>query len=140
MHFPFTLNCDVIPMVSEQIYLPLTTGCSVPGNEGSLGSESLLGLGKGLGEDVTVVADLGVEIVDEIRLREIVLVVGVRHRLELESHGGAGLNITNLVHTGRRVRVGVEELGDVGLVLREVRVAVALIPLLIEVNNVVGVG
>ena len=140
MRFLNTLYCDVFPMVREQIYLRRTTGCSVPGHEGSLGSQSLLGLHERLGEDVTVVAHLGFEIVDEVGLREVVLVVRVRHGLESEGHGGAGLDVANLVHAARRVGVSVEELGDVRLVLREVRVAVALIPLLVEVDHVVSVG
>ena len=58
----------------------------------------------------------------------------------MEGHEGAGLNIAELEAPGRRVGVGVEELGDGGAVLGELSAIAALIPLLVVVEDVVGGG
>ena len=67
-----------------------------------------------------------------------VFVVGEGHRLEVQSHGGSALDVADLVQAGGRVRVGVEELGGLGSHLWEVWVGSAGVPLLIVVDNVVG--
>jgi len=110
----------------------------VPEDEDSLCLQGVFSLDDVLREVLSFVRNLSPHIVDEERLREVVFVVGVRHRLEVQGHGGAALDITNLVATGRRVGVDVEEFGDILAVLGEKRVATALLPLLIVIHNVVG--
>ena len=109
----------------------------MPWNENSLGLEGL-GLGdEGLSEDVALVGHLGLHVVDQVRLREVVFVVRVWHRLEGQGHGGARLDVAELVHARGRIAVNVEELRNSGLILWELLVA-ARVELLIIVNNVVG--
>lgn len=109
----------------------------MPWNENRLGLEGL-GLGdEGLSEHVALVGHLGLHIVDQVRLREVVFIVRVWHGLEGHGHGGARLNVANLVHARGRIAVGVEELGNGGLVLWELLVA-ASVELLVVVNHVIG--
>ena len=111
----------------------------MPWNEYGLGFEGV-GLGnKCLGEDVALVGDLGHHVVDEEGLREVVLIVRVGHGLELDGHGGAGLDVADLVHARGRIAVRVEEFGHGRLVLREFLVA-AVVELLVVVDHVVGLG
>jgi len=56
----------------------------------------------------------------------------------VEGHHSSGLDVAELVSASGGVSVSVKEFGHVGSVLREVRVVKALIPLLVVVNNVVG--
>ena len=56
----------------------------------------------------------------------------------MEGHHGSRFDIAKLVGASGGVSVSVKEFGQVGSVLREVRVVEALIPLLVVVNNVVG--
>jgi hypothetical protein len=114
--------------------------CSVPEDEDGLGPEGIFSLDDVLGEVLSLVGDLSPHVVDEEWLREIVFVVGVGHRLEVEGHGGAALDITDLVAASRRVGARVEELGNVLAVLREERVGTVLLPLLVVVEHVVGLG
>ena len=111
---------------------------SVPEDEDSLGLEDILSLNEMLNRVLSIVSDLGPHVVDEEGLGEVVFIVGEGHGLEVEGHHGAGLNIAELVATGGRVAVGVEELGDGGAVLGEVWVLAALIPLLIVIEDVIG--
>jgi len=83
---------------------------------------------------------LSPQVIDHERLCEVVLIIGEGHCLEVESHHGAALNVSELVLAGGRVGVGVEELGGGGPVLGEVWVLSALVPLLVEVEDVVGLG
>jgi len=112
----------------------------VPYDEDSLGLKGFLGSDEVFGEVFSVLADFGPHVVDEEGLGEVVLVVGEGHGLEVESHGGSALEISELVHTGGGVHVGVEELGNVSSVLGEVGVIESLIPGLVEVDNVVRAG
>jgi len=111
---------------------------SVPEDEDSLCLQGVFSLDDVLREVLSFVRNLRPHIVDEERLREVVFVVGVRHRFEVQGHGGAALDITNLVATGRRVGVDVEEFGDILAILGEKRVATALLPLLIVIHNMVS--
>ena len=110
----------------------------MPQGEDSLAPEGILGLDDVLSEVLAVVADLSPHFVDEEGLRKVEFIVRVRHRLEVKSHGGTALNITDFERAGRRVAVNIEELGDLLAVLGEKRVATALFPLLVEVHHVVG--
>lgn len=110
----------------------------MPEHEDPLGAESLLGLDDVLGEVLAVVRDLGPHVVNEEGLGEEVFVVRVGHCLEMEGHGSTTLDITDLVPTGRRVAVSVEELGNILSILREQRVVKSSLPLLVEVHNMVS--
>lgn len=109
----------------------------MPWDKNSLGLEGLLSLDDGLGPHLSVVGNLSIHIVDEEWLREVVLIVGVWHSLELKGHHGSGINVSEFVHTSGGVGVGVEELGGGCFVLGEIWVGSALIPLLIVVDHVV---
>ena len=113
---------------------------SVPEDEDSLGLEDIFCLNQVLNGVLAVVGDFGPQVVDEEGLGEVVFIVGEGHGFEVEGHEGAGLNIAELEAPGRRVGVGVEELGDGGAVLGEVSAIAALIPLLVVVEDVVGGG
>ena len=110
----------------------------MPRNEDALSLQSVLCSHDRLREHLSVVADVCVHIVDQEWLREVVLVIGERHRLEAQCHSGSRLNITELIQTCGRVRVSVEKLSGSCLILWEVRVRSALIPLLVVIDNVVG--
>ena len=110
----------------------------MPWDKDALGSKGVLSLHDGLGEDLTVVRDLSVHIVKEEWLSEVVFVVREWHGLEVKGHGGSTVDIAELVHAGGGVAISVEESSSLGSVLWEVSVGSALIPLLIEINNVVG--
>ena len=97
----------------------------MPKNEDVLGLEVLLSLDDVLDVVLTVVLDFGPHVVNHEWLRKVKLVVGVGHGLEVDGHGGTRLNVANLVHARGAVSVGVEELGQVGLVLWEQGVVVA---------------
>jgi len=109
----------------------------VPDDENSLGLEDVLSLGEVFGEVFSVVADFSPHVVDHEGFGEVVLVVGEGHGLEVESHGGSALEITELVSAGSAVSVSVEELGHVSSVFGEVGVVEAGVPGLVEVDNVV---
>ena len=110
----------------------------MPEDKDSLGLKGLFGLDDVLGKVLAVVRNLSPHVVDEEWLSEVVFVVRVGHRLEVERHGGTGLNITDLEAAGGSVAVSVEELGDVLAVLREQRVGSVGLPLLVEVHHVVS--
>ena len=80
----------------------------------------------------------GFKVVHEEWLGEVVLVVREWHGLEVQGHGGSALDISELVHTGCSVAVGVEELSCLSSVLWEVSIVSTLIPLLIVIYNVVS--
>mmetsp|Transcript_18193 Transcript_18193/g.21422 ORF Transcript_18193/g.21422 Transcript_18193/m.21422 type:complete len:315 (-) Transcript_18193:21-965(-) len=111
---------------------------SVPEDEDSLAAEGVFGLDDALGEVLAVVADLGPHVVDEEGLREVEFIVRVRHRLEVQGHGRAALDIADLEAASRRVAVSVEESGNLLAVLREERVVKTLLPLLVEVHDVIS--
>ena len=110
----------------------------MPWNKDVLGSESVLSLPDVLGEDLTVVGDLGVHVVNEEWISEMIFVVREWHGLEVKSHGGSTFDIAELVQTSGCAGVSVEEGGSLGSHLWEVWVLSALIELLIVVNDVVG--
>ena len=110
----------------------------MPQGEDSLAPEGVLGLDDVLSEVLTVVADLSPHVVDKEGLRKVEFIVRVRHRLEVKSHGGTALDITDLERAGSRVAVNIEELGDLLAVLGEKWVGASLLPLLVEVHHVVG--
>lgn len=112
----------------------------MPDDEDSLGLKDIFSFGDVFGEVFSVVADFSPHVVDHEGFGEVVLVVGERHGLEVESHGGSALEITELVSAGSAVSVGVEELGHVSSVLREVGVIKTVVPGLVEVDNVVAAG
>jgi len=112
----------------------------VPQNENSLAPEGVLSLDDVLGKVLAIVADFSPHVVDEEWLREVEFVVRVRHGLEVQRHGGTTLDIADLVAACGSVAVHIEELSDLLAVLREHRVRAALLPLLVEVHNVVGLG
>ena len=58
----------------------------------------------------------------------------------MERHCGTALNITDLVAARGRVAINVEELSNVLAVLGEERVVASLLPLLVEVHDMVGFG
>ena len=110
----------------------------MPGDEDALGLEVLLGFDEVLGEVLAVVRDLSPHVVHHEGLREVVPVVRERHRLEVKSHGGARLDVPDFEVARSGVHVRVEELSEVGAVLGEVGVRETLLPLLIVVDDVVG--
>jgi len=107
-------------------------------HEDALGLERVLSLFNGHGEVLSVVGHFGPHVVHEEWLGEVVFVVRVGHRLEVESHHGSALDVAELVAASRGVAVRVEELGHGSAVLWEVWVVQARVPLLVVVNNVVG--
>ena len=111
---------------------------SVPENKDLLALQSLLSLMDMLSEILAVVRDLGPHVVDEEGLGEVIFVIRVWHRLEVEGHRSTALNVSNLEPACRGVAVSVEELGDVLAVLREQRVGSVGLPLLVEVHHVVS--
>ena len=110
----------------------------MPDDEDGLALEGLLSLVDVLREELTVVRNFRPHVVDEEGLGEVIFVIRVRHRLEVQGHGCATLDIPNFVGACGRVAVAVEELGDVLAVLGEERVVTAGLPLLIVVHHVVG--
>jgi hypothetical protein len=114
--------------------------CSVPEHEDALGLKVLLGLHDVLSEVLSIVGDFGPHVVDHEGLREVVLVVAERHGLEMQGHHGSALNVAKFIATLSGVHVDVEELGHGGSVLREVGVSETLLPLLVVVNHVIGLG
>ena len=111
---------------------------SVPENKDLLALQSLLSLMDMLSEILAVVRDLGPHVVDEEGLGEVIFVIRVWHRLEVEGHRSTALNVSNLEPACRGVAVGVEELGEGLAILGEERVIKTLFPLLIKVHHVVG--
>ena len=111
---------------------------SVPKYKDALASQGVLCLDDVFSEVLAVVTNLSPHIVDKEWLREVVFVVRVGHGLEVKSHGSAALDITDLEATSCRVRVDVEEASNFLTVLREERVIQALLPLLVEVHDMVG--
>ncbi len=112
----------------------------MPADEDPLCLENILSLSEVLNEVVSIMGDLRPHVVDVEGLREVIFVVREGHRLEVEGHHCASLDIADFVEAGCRVHVSVEVLGNASAVLGEVRVCTALIPLLIVVNNVVVIG
>jgi len=112
----------------------------MPRNEDSLSSEDFFGLDEVLLGVLSVVGDLGNHVVNVEGLRHIVSVVSIGHSLEVKSHSGASLDVSELEEAGGGVAVGVEELGDSCFVLREVRVVGSSVPLLVVVDDVPGLG
>jgi len=110
----------------------------VPWDEDALGLEGVLCPHEGLGEDLAVVRDDCVHIVDQEWLREMVLVVRVWHRLEVERHRGSTLHIAKFVHASGGVAVGVKELSGLCSVLGEVRVRSTGVPFLVVIDHMVG--
>ena len=111
---------------------------SVPEDEDFLALEGVFSLVDMLSEVLPVVGDLGPQVVDKEWLSEVIFVIRVRHCFEVESHSCTALNIANLVLARRRVAVRVEELREGLAVLGEERVVTSRLPLLIEVDHVVG--
>lgn len=112
----------------------------MPENENSLRLKGLLSLDDVLSEVLAVVGNLSPEVVNKERLSEVVFIVGEGHCLEVKSHGGAALNIAELVATSGGVGISVEELGHGGAVLGEISILAAIVPFLIVVDHVVGLG
>lgn len=110
----------------------------MPEDEDALRSEGVFVVDDLLGGHSAVVANLSPHVVDEEWLSEHVLVVRVRHGLEVEGHGGTAVDIANLVAASGRVHVSVEEAGGWGAVLWEEWVVEALIELLVIVDHVVA--
>ena len=111
---------------------------SVPEDKDFLASQGVLSLVDMLSEVLSVVGNLSPQVVDQEWFREVVLVIRVGHSLEVEGHSSTALDITNLVLSSGRVAISVEELGHGLTVLGEERVLTICLPLLIEVNYVVG--
>ena len=84
--------------------------------------------------------DFGPHVVDVEWLREVVFVVRERHRLEIESHHCSALDIANFIVARSGVHIGVEELGNASAVLWDIRVLSALVPFLVVVDDMVGLG
>jgi hypothetical protein len=112
----------------------------VPDDEDSLGLEGILSSDEVFGEVFSVLGNFSPHVVNHEGFGEVIFVVGERHSLEVESHGGSALKITELVHTGGSVHVSVEEFSHVSSVLGEVGVIETLIPGLVKVDNVVAFG
>ena len=115
-----------------------TYGCSVPDDKDFLALERVLSLVDVLGEVLAIMGHFGPHVIDEEWLREVVFVIRIRHRLEVERHGGTALDIANLVLSNCRVAIGVEEFGERLAVLGEERIVQALFPLLVVVHHVVS--
>ena len=81
----------------------------MPWNENSLGLQNILCLQDGFSEYFTVVGDLGVHIIDQEWLSEVIFVVRVWHGFVMKGHHSSRIDISELVHTGGGVRVSVEE-------------------------------
>jgi len=114
--------------------------CSVPQHEDALGLKVLLSFHNVLSEVLSIMRDFGPHVVDHEGLREVVLVVAERHSFEMQGHHGSALNVAKFIAALSSVHVHVKELGHGGSVLREVGVSETLLPLLIVVNHVVGLG
>lgn len=110
----------------------------MPGDKDVFGSQGVFSLDKGLGEYLSVMANLSIHIVDQEWLSEVVFVVREWHSLKVKSHGSSALNITEFVHTSGSVGISVEELSSLSSVLWEVWVGSSLIPFLIIIDYVVG--
>lgn len=91
-------------------------------------------------EVLAVVVDLSPQVVNEERIGEAVFIVGEGHGLEVQGHLCSTFDISELVSAGRGVAVDVEELGGGSLVLGEVGVVSALVPLLVVIDHVIGLG
>ena len=111
---------------------------SMPENKYAFGFEVVLGLDQMLCEVLAIVLYFCPQIVDHEWFWEVVFVVCIRHRLEVKGHGRTALQISELVATSGGVTVGIKEPSNWLAVLWEIWVVKTLVPLLIEVNNVVG--
>jgi hypothetical protein len=110
----------------------------VPENEDPFCFEGVFCFDDVLFEVLAVVVDFGPEVVNKEWVGETVFIVSEGHGLEVQGHLGSTLDISELVSAGGGVAVHVEEFGGGSLVLGEVGVVSALVPLLIVVNHVVG--
>ena len=111
---------------------------SVPWNKDAFCLQSVLSSHNLFGEYVSIMRDNSLHIVDQEWLGEVIFVVRIWHGLEVEGHSGSTLNITEFVHTGCSVSIGVEKLSSLSSVLWEVSVVSTLVPFLIVVNNVIS--
>jgi len=112
----------------------------VPEDEDTLGLEVVFCFDDVHSFEFSVVRDFRVHVIDHKGLSKVVLVIAVRHSLEMKRHHRSTLDVSKLIAAGGGVHVGVEELGKRGAVFGEVGVASAFLPLLVEVHNVIGVG
>lgn len=110
---------------------------SVPWDESTLNLKDVNLGDQSLGVYSTLVGNISNQVVDQEWLGEVILVVRVWHSLEVDSHGGSGFDITDFIHTVGRIAVSVEETCQSNVVVSELIVH-TLIPLLVEVDNVVG--
>ena len=58
----------------------------------------------------------------------------------MQGHHSSTLDVSELIAAGCGVHISIEELGHGGAVLWEVGVGSTLLPLLVEVHNVIGCG
>ena len=110
----------------------------MPKHKNALSLEVLFGFGNVFDVVLTIVGDLSPHIINHKWLCEVVLVVVVWHCFEVHGHGGAGLNVADLVVAYSGAHVSVKEFGDGRSVLGEVRVLKTSLPLLIVVDDVEG--
>ena len=110
----------------------------MPKHKDALRSEVFLCFYEVLSEVFALVTDLCPHVVNHERLCEIVLVVAKRHCFEVECHHGATFNVAKFVSTFCCVAIDIEELGHRSSVFWEVGVCAARLPLLVKINNVVG--
>ena len=89
-------------------------------------------------KELSIVSDFGPHIISEVRLGEVVFIVCEGHGLEVQGHHCTRFNIAKLVAASGGVAVYVEELGYGSSTLWEVWVLEALIPLLIVVEDMIG--
>lgn len=135
---PFCVLCQVKLGSGRAVTEFFAAARSVPDDEDVLALEDFLGLHDVLGKVFAVVADFSPHVVDVEGLGEVVSVVAKWHSLEVERHGSTAFEVTEFKVANSRVRVSVEELGNVGPVLGEVRVAEVCFPFLIVVDHVVS--
>ena len=110
----------------------------MPCYEDALGSKDFFSLDKVLCKVFSVVRHLCPHIVNHERLSEVEFVVREWHCLEVQSHHGSTLNISELVATSCSVTISIEEFCHRLSVLWEVWVVKTLLPFLIVVHDVVS--
>jgi len=105
----------------------------VPEDEDTLSLEVVFCFDDIYGFEFPVVRDFCVQVIDHKWLSKVVLVITVRHGLEMKCHHCSTLDVSELIAASCGISVGVEELGQWGAVLGEIRVVSAFLPLLVKV-------
>jgi len=91
-----------------------------------------------LGPDLSVVLNVGLQVVDKEWLSEFKLGVREWHCLEIEGHSSSRFDITELIETTGSVAIDVEESCHGGVVFWEESTVEARVKLLIKIDDMIS--